>query len=244
MKSFGITDKEKQLLFVVLALAVLALSYFFGFTKLQDQTATIKASNVQDQTTVDNLRNMVSRQAETEQETERFKQTIKDIVAKYPSDVPQEKAIYQIQEMEDVTGVHVDNINFSMNNLVMNFSGENAPSGRYNTMGMHFSSNYSQFKDMLKFIRDYEDRCTAPSVSVEFDQSKGTLTGTVNYKTFFLTNTEKEYEEVPETGIESGVDSIFGTLINVPGEFEGEESVGRYVFPIEGLEEELQGTQE
>ena len=66
MKSFGITDKEKQLLFVVLALAVLALSYFFGFTKLQDQTATIKASNVQDQTTVDNLRNMVSRQAETE----------------------------------------------------------------------------------------------------------------------------------------------------------------------------------
>ena len=152
MKNFGITDKEKQLLFVVLALAVLALSYFFGFTKLQDQTATIKASNVQDQTTVDNLRNMVSRQAETEQETERYKQTIKDVVAKYPSDVPQEKAIYQVQEMEDATGVHVDSVNFSMNNLVMNFSGENAPSGRYNTMGMHFSSSYDQFKEMLKLL--------------------------------------------------------------------------------------------
>ena len=237
MKTIGITDKEKQLLFVVLALAVLAGSYFFGFTKLQEQTATIKASNVQDQTTVDNLRNMVSRQAETEQETERYKQTIKDIVAKYPSDVPQEKTIYQIQEMEDITGVHVDNINFSMNNLVMSFSGQDAPSGRYNVMGMHFSSNYGEFKEMLKYIRDYTDRCTAPSVSVEFDQSKGTLTGTVNYKTYFLTNTEKEYVDVPETGIESGVDSIFGTLINIPGEFEGEETVGRYVFPIEELDE-------
>ncbi len=243
MKNIGITDKEKQLLFVVLALVVLAGSYFFGFTKLQDQTAAITASNVQDQTTVDTLRNMVSRQAETEQETERYKQTIKDIIAKYPSDVPQEKTIYQVQEMEDVTGVHVDSISFSMNNLVQNFSGENAPSGRYNTMGMHFSSSYDQFKEMLKFIRDYEDRCTAPSVSVDFDQAKGTLTGTVNYRTYFLTNTEKEYVDVPETGIESGVDSIFGTLINVPGEFEGEESVGRYVYPIEGLEELLDSQQ-
>ncbi len=239
MKTIGITDKEKQLLFVVLALAILAGAYFFGFTKLQDQTATIKASNAQDQATLDTLRSMVDRQAETEQETAKYKQTIKDIVEKYPVNVPQEKVIYQIQELEDMTGIHIDTINFSMSNLVQSFSGENAPSGRYNIMGMHYSCTYSEFKEMLKYIRDYPDRCTAPSVSAEFDQAHGTLTGTINYKTFYLTNTEKEYEEIPDTGIESGVDSIFGTLITVPGEgeLEGNDIVGRYVYPIEEIEE-------
>mgnify|MGYP007070164826 CR=1 FL=1 len=102
MKTIGITDKEKQLLLIVLSLAILAAAYFFGFTKLMDQAEVIKASNVQDQSTVDQLQNMVDRQAETQAETESFKKTIKDVVAKYPVSVPEEKAIYLIQEMEDL----------------------------------------------------------------------------------------------------------------------------------------------
>lgn len=240
MKTIGITDKEKQLLLIVLSLAILAAAYFFGFTKLMDEAEVIKASNVQDQSTVDQLQNMVNKQAETEAETERFKQTIKDVIAKYPIDVPQEKTIYLIQEMEDLIGLHVSGINFSMGNLVMNFSGDNAPSGRYDMLGVSFTATYEQFKELLKHVRDYPDRSTSPSISVDFDQHTGLLTGTVNYRMYYLTNTDKTYEEIPPTGIESGVDSIFGAL-GLMEETEEGQSIGRVSYiPEELLEQEQQ----
>ena len=250
MKTVGITDKEKQLLLIVLSLGILAAAYFFGFTKLMDQASTIKASNVQDQATVDQLQGMVDKQAETEAQTEEYKKTIKDIVKKYPVNVPQEKSIYLIQEMEDIVGLHVSGINFSMNNLVMNFSGNDAPSGRYDMLGVSFTATYEQFKDLLKHIHDYPDRTTSPSVSVDYDQYTGLLTGNISYKMYFLTSTESEfddrtYEEVPPTGIESGVDSIFGLLgyvDEVPEDGEGDgQALGRVSYIPEGfLEQETQ----
>ena len=237
MKTTGITDKEKQLLFVVLALAILAAAYFFGFVKLQDQATAIEQSNVTDQAEVDQLQGMVDRQAETVKETEGYKQTIKDIIAKYPVDVPQEKAIYLVQQMEDLTGIHATAINFSMDNLAYAFSGENAPSGMYALLGVPYVATYAEFKDMLKYVTDFEDRTTTPSVTADFDQVTGLLTGTVNIKMFYLRGTDKEYEPVPPTGIESGVPDIFGTLIPTINE-DGTEGYGRMEYIIDVLEGE------
>ena len=234
MKSIGITDKEKQLLFIVLALALFACAYFFGFTKLMDQASVIEASNVQDQATVDKLQGMYDRQDETKKETEGYKETIRSVVKKYPIDVPQEKSIYLIHELEETTGIHADTINFSMNNLVMDFAGDNTPAGYYNILGVHFSSTYEQFKEMLKHIRDYPDRSTSPSVSVEYDQTSGYLSGTISYRMFYLTQTDSEFDSRTYDGsfaegqptqyyplvnnplkISSGVDSIFGSLVKI-----------------------------
>jgi len=246
MKISGITDKEKQLLFIVLALGLLVCAYFFGFTKLMDQARAIEASNVQDQATVDQLQAMYDKQADTKAETDQFKNNIRNIVKKYPVDVPQEKSIYLLQQMEDIVGLHIDTINFSMDNMLMDFSGDDAPEGRYDALGVHFSASYSQFKDLLKYATEFDDRTTEPSISVEFDQSTGVLTGTVNYRMYYLTKTDSEfdtrtYEEVPPTGIESGVDSIFGALIEEEGE-DGEMTYGKWNYnPIDELLDGLNG---
>lgn len=218
MKINGITDKEKQLIFIVLALGLLVCAYFFGYVKLMDQAKTIEASNVQDQSTVDKLQAMFDKQVETKQETELFKDTIRQVIKKYPTKVPQEKAIYLMQQLEDIVMLHEDTLNFSMDNLVMDFSGSDAPSGRYNVIGLHFSANYSEFKELLKYAAEFPDRSTTPSINVEFDQTTGYLSGTVNYRMYYLTKTDSEFdqrtfEEVPPTEIERGVDNIFGALI-------------------------------
>lgn len=237
MKTIGISDKEKQLLFIVLALGILVAAYFLGFVKLMDQAKAIEASNEQDQATVNQLQGMVDKQYETEQETEGYKNMIRQVIAKYPTDVPQEKAIYQVQEAEDLIGFHVDTINFSMRNMLMDFAGDDSPVGYYNSLGVHFTATYDQFKELLKHVRDYKDRCTSPSISMEYDQVSGALTGTITYRTYYLSKTDSEfdnrtYADVPPTGITSGVDSIFGTLIEIEDEETGEISIGRYVFPI------------
>lgn len=235
MKTIGISDKEKQLLFIVLSVLLLVCAYFFGFTKLMDQAELIENSNKQDQATLKELQAMFDKQEEKKAETKQYKDKIYEIVHKYPVRVPQEKAITILQMMEDTLcppdlnaenkgkDFHIDTINFSMNNLVMDFSGDGAPKGCFDVMGIHFTCRYEQFKSLLKYVLDYADRSTAPSVSVEFDQITGILSGNINYRMYYLTKTESEFDdrsydesfkEYAPLPIESGVEEygIFGAL--------------------------------
>ncbi|MCR5459719.1 MAG: hypothetical protein K6F51_07475 [Acetatifactor sp.] len=225
MKKISITDSEKKLLFIVLAIGILAAAYFFGFTKLNEQAAVIEASNVQDEATKTQLEGMVARQAETERETEGFKQGIKDVIAKYPSLIPQEKGIYLVQQAQDIVNFDVSAINFKLRNHAQSFSGENAPAGKYDLLVVTFNSNYDQFKELLKYIAAFPDRSTLPAINVAYDEMSGNLKGNINYKMFYLENSGKAYEEFPPTEIPSGKAGIF-----YPGDW----------YPLKDLEDALE----
>lgn len=209
MKKLSITDSEKKLLFIVLALGILAAAYFLGFTKLNEAAAVIEASNVQDQATVSNLEGMVARQAETEAETEGFKRDIQTIIDKYPSAIPQEKSIYLIQEMQDIIGVDVSSIAFRMDTHVQSFSGDNPPIGKYNILALAYTCDYDQFKQLLDYVAKFPDRTTIPSITAAYDESTGGMRGSLNYKMLYLENSGKKYEEFPPTEIPSGKVGIF-----------------------------------
>lgn len=210
MKQMGITDSEKKLLFVVLALALLAGSYFFGFKKLNEAAAVIEASNQRDEAFKNELESMVERQPQTIQETEGFKKTIKDIIAKYPADLPQEKVIYLIQQSEETVGVDHASIGFSMDNLMMTFTGaEVNPVGYYASISLPYTATYEQIKTLLEYTADLDDRTTVPTVNISFDNTTGNLNGSINYRMYYLRNTDREYEQLPDLDIPSGTLDIF-----------------------------------
>ncbi len=219
MKGLSITDSEKKLLFIVLSLGILAAAYFFGFTKLMDQASTIETSNQQDEALLTQLQGMVARQAETVAETEGFKQTIKDITKKYPSDLPQEKSIYLIQQTEDLVGVDYSSISFSMNNVVSTITdGDKTITGKYAALSLPYKATYAQLKSLLEYTADMkEDRTTIPNITIAFDSETGGLNGTITYRMYYLTNTDRAYEEFPETGIPAGLPDIFHTIASEEG---------------------------
>lgn len=212
MKHTGITDSEKRLLFIVLALGILAASYFFGFTKFNEEALVVETSNQQDEATKAQLEDMVNRQPQTIQETEGFKQTIQDIVAKYPADLPQEKVIYLIQQSEETVGVDHASIGFSMDNVVMNFTGqegEAAPVGYFAALTLPYTADYEQLKTLLDYTANLKDRTTIPTISISFDSSTGGLSGSLTYRMYYLRNTDRVYEELPALDIPSGTEDIF-----------------------------------
>ena len=213
MKGFSITDSEKKLLFIVMALVILAASYFFGFTKFMDQATAIENSNQQDEALLAQLQGMVARQAETVAETEGYKKTIKDIIRKYPSDLPQEKTIYIIQQTEDIVGVDYSSVSFSMDNVIMSFSGEDSnPVGMYASISVPYKGTYEQVKSLLEYIASQkEDRMTIPNITMSYDSETGNLAGSITYRMYYLKNTDRQYEEFPETGIPAGLPDIFRT---------------------------------
>lgn len=253
MKKIKLSESEIKLLCLLFALIVIAGSYFFVFTPKMDEAAVIEEQNITDQGTVNQLENMVARKAEVEKETAEYEQQIKDIIAKYPSNITTEKSIEIVRQLEKNTKVHMKDINFEMNNFVgiigeqpvaEETSGETQEAaegqtdtdgtqtqetadsdvviselsdntgsnvGYYAQLTMNYEAAYEDFKKMIHYIGELEDRATVPIVSSAFDSESGKLTGSITVKMFYLTNTDKEYVEPDPGNIRSGVKNIFKT---------------------------------
>lgn len=215
------------------AVALLALAYFFGFNRFSKAAAELEEQNEADRITVNELEAMVGRAPAVEKETARLKEEIQAIIAKYPSDLTTEKAIYTILNLEDYSGMEARNMEFAMGTLMMNFQpGEDPtavpPTGYYSAITVNYSATYDGFKQMLRFVNAMSDRTTTPLVSATYDEETDMLLGTVTLNMYYLTGTGKEYLAPPLEGFgDKGVESIFGAgdgiAIPVVAEAEPEE---------------------
>lgn len=238
MSKMKISNSELRLIIMLLAIILLALAYYFGFYRLNQASQVIELQNDTDRITVNDLEAMVDRSPIVQQETEEMKANIESIIAKYPSDLTTEKAIYLINSMENYSGAESLQNQFVMDNLVMMFQNpregqEAVPMGRYAAVTVNYVVNYAGFKQMLQYIEAMPDRTTPSLVSATYDPELDMLTGSITMNMYYLTNTGKEYQVPPVEGIEpKGVDSIFGA-----GEGIDVNAAAAEETPEEGAEE-------
>ena len=214
-KKKKISDSELRLLLLLLSVVLLAAAYFFVYDRNVKAAQELETQNEIDRATVTKLEGMVAVRAQVEEETEQLRQSIKEIVAMYPSDMTTEKAIDVLQNIENYTGMDVPNVSFMMNNLLMNFTYPSEetgipPTGYYASMSMSYTASYANFKRMLDYIAALQDRMTAPTVAATYDQVTDMVSGSITMNLYYLTDTGKEYVAPVIPGIDKGVDSIFG----------------------------------
>lgn len=118
MEKIKISESDKRLLIILLAVVLLAASYFLVFNSGMKKAQEIETANLTDNQRVMQLESMVARQESIVQETEELKQKEKAIIAKYPVDVTEEKVISIVQDIENRMDFKVDQITFMMDNLV------------------------------------------------------------------------------------------------------------------------------
>lgn len=118
MEKIKISESDKRLLIILLAVVLLAASYFLVFNSGMKKAQEIEAANLTDNQRVMQLESMVARQESIVQETEELKQKEKAIIEKYPADVTEEKVISIVQDIENRMDFKVDQITYMMDNLV------------------------------------------------------------------------------------------------------------------------------
>lgn len=221
MKKVNLSNSETRLLILLLALILIAGSYFFIFNKCTTKAAEIEISNEELSQTVTQLEAMVDRQEEVEAQTAECNRLVEEIIAKYPSDVTTEKAIAVVKEIENMTDMHVSSISFLMDNLIGDIAALNAAEetvqsvpadakvGYYAALSINYDASYKGFKEMVDYINGLKDRVTIPSISVTYDNETDRLAGVITIYLYYLTNTGKEYEEPEIRGIGNGVENVF-----------------------------------
>lgn len=233
MKKLRLSDSEKRLLLLLLALILFVGAYFIGFRRNVTAAEAIEKDNAEKSAMIAQLETMVNRQAEVEARTVEAKQNVEEITAKYPPAMTVEKAITVVQDMENATGIEVLDINFVMDNLLLDFSGmtagtaenaeggeaqeqteqaaapSNEPKGYYASLTMNYAAGYDSLKKLADYVPELQDRATIPAISAAYDSETGKLAGTMTVNLYYLTETGREYEEPKLSGIGKGVSDIF-----------------------------------
>lgn len=219
-----LSNQEIRLLLLGLALIMVAASYFLVFNKSVKAAEVIEAENAETLRRVTELEIMEQRKDEVIAETAAYQQEVLDIIGKYPTAVPTEKAIMVIDDMENATNVHISSISLLMDNLIgdvsntttvdeagneIPVSSENARVGYYDALSMNYEGTYEDIKGMAEYIAGLQDRMTVPAITMSYDTETGNLSGTFTVNMYYLTNTDKEYVAPVINGIGSGVPDIF-----------------------------------
>lgn len=208
MKKPAISDSEVRLIVILLGMIFLACAYFFGLNRGLQNAQEIQAQCDTVQAEVDNLNSMVTKKKAIEDETAAMKKAIVDITAKYPVKRPTEKIIYELQKTEDMTEAHYSSIGFSMDEPVL--PAENGIMGFKNSIHLSYNCPYDNMKFLFDMIKDdVENRMNVSAVDMVYDMENGNISGKMVLNMYYLTGTNREYEEIPEMEFGEGMDNIF-----------------------------------
>lgn len=75
-----------------------------------------------------------------------------------------------------------------------------------------YQSTYTELKQIIDYINKNQDRMSISAFSSAFDASTGNLIGSFTVDMYSLSGTGKQYQEPEVSGINTGLNNIFGTM--------------------------------
>ena len=261
-----ITDRDLKLLFVLISIILLAVSYFFGCMKFINKANTIKAENKTLQAEVDELTEMKTHEAEKKQEIAMYNEVIKTIYDKFPGAMTEEKSIDILTDLEEAADMSTNSVTFTINeqfyseaeleaeengtadgtasttdtetadgtastpaptaatttaapattditaNGQAGTTGDSSVVGYKTTLVVEFVTSYEGLEKAIDFVKEYEDKMSIDTITVEFDSETGELKGTMNLSMYALDGIGAEYVEPKITDVKLGLKDIFRSL--------------------------------
>ena len=113
-----LADKDKKVLMILGALVILALAWFLGYQKFNEQRETVVTENDQLAMEVSQLLAKVSKKAQVEADTEKKNARTEQVLLAYPSELRTQDAINRFDQLEKkVKGLTITTENFTMNQI-------------------------------------------------------------------------------------------------------------------------------
>ena len=124
-----ISERDKKLLVVVLAVLIMALAYFFGFQNLSDQVDTLSTKKTTLETTQRDLKEKNNNKQKYVNDTMNYLKQYDNLLDRYAAGSTQPNSIDFFNKTESVTGTWVRSLSLSPTTVLYKF-GQIASSGR------------------------------------------------------------------------------------------------------------------
>ncbi len=215
-----VSERDKKLLIVVMAVLIMALAYFFGYSNLSAQVDELSTKKTALETTKRDLKEKNNNKQKYINDTDKLSKACTVLIDKYDSTTSQPNAIEFFNKTEDVTGVWVKSLSLSPATVLYKFgqiasSNVNGTSsyssnlvGYKSSINISYEGDYSQWKNFVKYINTYASKSTIDSLTATYNDSTGVVSGTASISLYAIQGGDRKATE-PKFDVKTGTDNIF-----------------------------------
>ena len=215
-----VSERDKKLLIVVMAVLIMALAYFFGYSNLSAQVDELSTKKTSLETTKRDLKEKNNNKHKYINDTDKLSKACTVLIDKYDSTTSQPNAIEFFNKTEDVTGVWVKSLSLSPATVLYKFgqiasSNVNGTSsytsnlvGYKSSINISYEGDYSQWKNFVKYINTYASKSTIDSLTATYNDSTGVVSGTASISLYAIQGGDRKATE-PKFDVKTGTDNIF-----------------------------------
>ena len=216
-----ISERDKKLLIVVMAVLIMALAYFFGYSNLSSQVDTLSNKKTSLEVTKKDLKEKNNNKQKYITDTDRLSKAYNVLMDKYDSGSSQPNTIEFFNKTEDVTGTWVKSLSLSPKTSIYKFgqiasSNTNGTSsytssyvGYKTTINISYEGNYDQWKH-FKYINTYASKCTIDSLAASYGDGTGMVSGTAVISLYSIEGGDRKFSE-PKFNSKTGTENIFSS---------------------------------
>lgn len=223
-----VSDKDKQLLYIVAAIVIVALSYFFGCKNFTDKKDAYKA---QEAAYMEEYSRLIELQKNREMyvnDTVKFEEDRADILTGYAEGYSNENFLVMISDLEEEDQVWINQMEFSDAEEVYVFATEEGMTGIRNQSSMKFDSGYMEFKAFVESLLDMDSKTCIDTIEVEYNSELEALECVVDFSHYSVATPNTVNPNV-DIDLPVGVDNIFDSG-DVTGSEITDDSKGEYIL--------------
>ncbi|WP_097015833.1 hypothetical protein [Anaerocolumna aminovalerica] len=232
-----LSEREKNLLFILLIFIILFCSYQFGYVKLTGKIDTLSSENLELSVKLNDLKQKDVAKEKYIEETDKMLADTQDMFNHLATSMTQDKNTIFVTKLEKEADMIVSAISFGdithiydSNRVMDNTTDQTANDtsngsdttdvtaegkglkGYQSSITINYQTNYGGLKKAIDFINNYHEKMRIQSITAAFDSTTGNLTGTITIDLFMVSGEGQEAELFDIYRIDLGTDNIFGTF--------------------------------
>lgn len=226
--SMEISEKDKQLLYVVAALLILVAAFFFGFRNFSDKKDDYKEKTKEYNEQYSELIELQKNRNEYQNLTEQYKVDREAILAQYEDGYNQANLIKTVSDIEKQDSIWINEMSFTEPAVVYTFASEANLSGIENAVDIAFEGGYEEFKLLLASILDINSKTVISEMKVKYKEDTQTLEGEIALKHYSVAAPLSTGPN-PTVDLPVGVSNIFDSNM-VTSNTQTSANVGSYIL--------------
>lgn len=240
--NLSLGDREKKILMVVVAFALLAAAYLLGYQKLMDKVDKYDKETTELKTKHADLVAKSNNKEKYIEDTKQFKDATNAILSDYENDISQDGSVMFIHTMENANDTWVKSLSMTENEVIYSFG--NVPSTNPNATGLAYTTDmqgikctytlsyeagYDEWKKLLTYINGYYSKNTIDSISMVYNAKDDIVSGTMVMSAYAITGSNRNYSH-PKIVLPTSTVNIFNSAIFDPGDFDITGNNGDYIL--------------
>lgn len=227
-------ERDKNLLFIVACVVIIACAWFFGFNNITAKTEEIRTEADKLELELTNLRMLAAQKDKFIADTQTYVSDTATRFDKYDTGYSQEYSIKFIEGIQKQTGVWIKSAALNATQPVFTFgqvtsSNPDRPGQLVHTsdkvgfstnITMSYQGEYDQVKNMIDYINGYKYKCIINSITTSYNSDAMLVSGNISMTIFAITGADREFIEPSISNPFFGTDNIFDSPIFEAGSSE------------------------